>query len=103
MFRTTIIKTSPELTFSTPQEFVAELENYFDSEHYNNAVNNCIASGKILNITESLDDSKTLRTVFDWDSEDSYIEFFVNSNNLESYVTAIEAAGYTRTTTTETI
>jgi len=96
MFRTNIVITSPTLTFSTPAEFITELENYYDEIQYETGETDYTTSGKMISRTESLDDSSTLRIVVDWDSETSYNDFYINS---ATSISTLEAAGYTRTVT----
>jgi len=103
MFRSTITVISPTLTFSTPEDFILELSNYFDVNGYNDAINNYEISNKILNKVETLINSKTLTTIIDWDSEDSYNEFYINSIHYPTYISSLEDAGYIRNVVVEII
>lgn len=101
MFRTTITITAPAGTvFSTVEEFMTVLENYYDESIYENAYTNYINDNKVLNKTETLTSPDVLTTVVDWDSEISYLEFY---SQADDNISLMEIDGYIREVTTETI
>ena len=103
MYRTTITIISPTLTFSTVQEFVDEIEQYFQGVSYPtwiDGINDYISLNLIENVSQSLLNDTTLETVIDWVDEASYNSFYNSSGALNS-ITAAESAGYIRTVVEE--
>lgn len=100
MFKIIITTTFPSKIFSTREEFVNELEKYYDPIRYSNAVEIFQIQDRLKKISIKLLNSNTLQEILEWDSEVSYLDFY---KNADSSIEDIEAAGFSRTVTTETI
>ena len=81
MFRSTSTITAPGgTTFATKEEFIAELENYYDEFKYINGFNNFVTDGKIIGRTYTLNAPDVLEMVIEWTDEADYDAFYVDSS-----------------------
>ena len=98
MFRTTVTITHPTLTFSTTEEYITELEKYYSVSRYNDALN--LFSDSMVIGNKTLVDSSTMDEVFDWQDEETYIEFYSTGTDI---LDSFSSEGFIRTITTEII
>lgn len=100
MFRSTMVITSPTLTFSTAAEFSTEISNYFDNDPYIAYRQQYIDDDKLLTNTRTLTDSQTLSIVKEWDTEESYNAYYP-SEFID--ITTLTTDGWIINVSTETI
>lgn len=100
MFRSTTTIVASTLTFSTVEDYQEVIKTEFNHPVYVNRLGIFTADNKLLNRTCNLTDNQTLTLVMDWDSEASFNEFYIPTD--QEINDDIEPE-FVRTVTTETI